>query len=267
MSRKKLGLALGSGAWRGLAHIGVLKSLSQNHIPIDYIAGSSIGAIVGGLYAALGDVEEIEQITASLSFRTIIKTIFPRPTRKITVFDNNFDHFFKKIVGDVQIEDLKIPFCAVTSNLLTGGLTVIDHGSLITAMKASSAIPLFSKPVLISGNYLFDGGMISPVPTQIVRQMGADFVVGVSLYGGIFPLHLKKRVKLTRLRAGELSRFLSLKKLADDDLSYADLSLDLKVPNDDYSFFSRFTNNQETLEKGYQATEAVIDQINRKLKL
>jgi NTE family protein len=265
MSHKKFGLALGSGSWRGLAHIGVLKSLTQNDIPIDYISGSSIGAIVGGLYAALGDVNEIEKITHSLSFRTVLKTLFPRPTRHLTTFDNHFDQFFKKIVGDVQIEDLKIPFSAVVSNLLTGELTVLDHGSLITAMKASSAIPLFFKPVKIGDDYFFDGGMISPVPVQTVRKMGADVVLGVSLYGGIFPINLKKKRRLTRIRAGELSRFLSLKKLSDIDLSCADIPLELKIPHDDYSFFARFSNNREAIESGLLSTETVISQIKQKL--
>lgn len=120
MKQKKFGLALGSGGWRGLAHIGVIKSLSKNNIPIDFIAGSSIGSIIGGLYAINQDIKEVENIINSLKFKNIFKSVFKNPLDRHQDLNGRFDHFFKKIIGNIQIEDLKIPYTAVASNLFTG---------------------------------------------------------------------------------------------------------------------------------------------------
>lgn len=245
MTNKKIGLALGSGAWRGLAHIGVIKSLLENNIPIDFIAGSSIGSIVGGIYATTGDIKKVEKIAKELNLK------------KIT------SQFLKKTIGDVKIENTKIPFCAVGSDLLTGELVEIKNGSLAKALKASSAIPVIFKPIKMNNEIIFDGGMISPVPTKVVRNMGADIVIGVNLYGGIFPI--SKNLKLNRIKSGKLSRFLSLKKLSEIDLESADISIELKIPNDDYSFFAKFLNNQETIDHGYDTTQKLIPQIQKLL--
>jgi predicted acylesterase/phospholipase RssA len=263
---KKIGLALGSGAWRGLAHIGVIKSLSQNNFPIDFIAGSSVGSIIGGLYAAIGDINEVEKIAISLSFRSIIKSIFQKPSGKISIFNKRFDHFFRNIIGNIKIEDLNIPYCAVASDLITGKSININQGSLVTAMEASSAVPLFFKPVKIDNNYFFDGGMTTPIPTDIIRQMGADIVIGVNLYGGIFPINLDHQPKLSRIKATKISRFLWLNQLAQINLKSADIPLDLKIPDDDYGFFVKFLNNQKVIDYGQKSTDAVINQINQQLK-
>jgi len=260
---KKIGLALGSGGGRGMAHIGVIKSLNKHNIPIDYIAGSSIGAIIGGLYAATGDIKEVEKIANSLNFKKFIKSFFKGVVSRKTILDKNFDIFFKNIIGDVKIEDLKIPFCAVGSNLFTGELELIKNGDLITAIKASTAIPLLLRPVKIDDKYIFDGGVISPVPTKVVRQMGADVVLGVSLYGNIFPINLTKDRRLSKLKAGMLSRFLALKRLTEMDLSEADITLSLKIPNEDYGVFKKFLSNQKLIEFGFESTEEIIDEIKK----
>lgn len=260
---KKIGLALGSGGGRGMAHIGVIKSLVKNKIPIDYIAGSSIGAIIGGLYAATGDIKEVEKIANSLNFKKFMKSFFKGIVSRKTIIDKNFDIYFKKIVGDVKIEDLKIPFCAVGSNLLTGELELIKSGDLIMAMKASTAIPLLLKPVKIDDKYIFDGGVISPVPVEVVKKMGANITIGVSLYGNIFPISLIKKKRLSKLRAGMLSRFLALKRLTDMDLSKADVVLPLKIPNEDYGVFKKFLSNQKLIDFGFESTEEIIKEIKK----
>lgn len=258
---KKIGLALGSGGGRGMAHVGVIKSLVEHNIPIDFIAGSSIGSIVGGLYAATGDIKEVERIASTFNFKGFIKSFFkPNLSRKST-WDKKFDLFFKKIVGDIKIEDLKIPFCAVGANLLTGELELIKSGSLITAMKASTAIPLLLKPVRIDDKYIFDGGVISPVPVEVVKQMGADITIGVSLYGNVFPINLTKKKRMSKLKAGMLSRFLALKRLTDMDLSKADVALSLKIPNEDYGVFKKFLSSHKLIEFGFESTEEIIKQI------
>ncbi|HPT66057.1 MAG TPA: patatin-like phospholipase family protein [Candidatus Woesebacteria bacterium] len=260
---KKIGLALGSGGGRGLAHIGVIKSLVKNNIPIDFIAGSSIGAIIGGLYAATGSVEKLEKIANSVNFKNLLKTIFKKSSGKNSLFDKKFNLFFEKIIGDVKIEDLKIPYCAVGSDLITGKVVILNKGSLINAMKASCAIPIIFKPVKIDDKYIFDGGMISPVPVEIVKQTGAGKIIGVSLYGGIFPIKLAKDKRMSKIKAGIISRFLSLKRLADVDLSSADVSIELNIPEDDYRFFSKFIKNRGLIDCGFKETEKMIGKIKK----
>jgi len=257
-NNKKIGLALGSGGGRGLAHIGVIKSLIKNNISIDFIAGSSVGAIIGGLYAATGNIEEVEKIANDVNFKKLLKTIFQKSSGKDSVLNKKFNLFFKNIIGDVRIEDLKIHYCAVGSDLITGKVVILDKGSLINAMKASCAIPLLFKPVKIDDKYIFDGGMISPIPVEVVKQMGAEKIIGVSLYGGIFPIKLAKNKKMTKIRAGMLSRFLSLKKLADIDLLSADVSLELNIPGEDYGIFKKFFSSQKLINFGFEETEKII---------
>ena len=260
MKQKKIGLALGSGAWMGLAHIGVIKSLVEHQIPIDYISGSSVGSIVGGLYAVNQDIKEVEKIINSLKYKTVFKSVFKNPLDRQKDFNGRFDRFFKKIIGNVQIEDLKVPYVAIASNLLTGEAVAINHGSLITAMKASSAVPLLFPPIKIDSNYFLDGGMTSPIPIEFVKKMGADFTIGVNLYDGIFPITLKKK-HLSRIQAFKISRFLWLQKLAQDNLKSADICLNLKVSNDSFGFLTKFINNRETVDYGYKATNKLISQI------
>ncbi len=248
MKKKKLGLALGSGAWMGLAHIGVLKSLEENKIPISFIAGSSVGSIIGGLYAFNPNIKEIEKIVKGLSFK-----------------DANLYRLLKNIIGNIKIEDLKIPYAAIASDLLTGEHVVINKGSLLTAIKASSSVPLLFPPVKINGKHLVDGGMTNPIPISTVRQMGADVVVGVNLYDGIFPIPLKDK-KISRLKSFKMSRYIWLKKLAEIDQQSSDIALNLKIPNTDFGVFAKFFHNQETIDIGYQSTNKIIDKIKTKLK-
>lgn len=248
MNSKKLGLALGSGAWMGLAHIGVLKSLEENKIPISFIAGSSVGSIIGGLYAFNPNIKEIEKIVNGLSFK-----------------DVNLYGLLKNIIGNVKIEDLKIPYSAIASDLLTGEAVVINKGSLITAIKASSAVPLLFSPVKINGRHLVDGGMTNPIPISNLRQMGADVVMGVNLYDGIFPIALKDK-KISRLKSFKMSRYIWLKKLAEINQQSSDIALNLKIKNTDFGVFAKFFNNQETVDIGYNSTNKIIDKIKNKLK-
>ncbi|MDD4975512.1 MAG: patatin-like phospholipase family protein [Bacteriovorax sp.] len=252
--RPKIGLALGSGGWRGLLHIGVIKYLVENKIPIDFISGSSIGSIIGGLYAATGDIKKVERIANDLNFKKIIRHSFQINTPKRPVFSTKFKTFFKKIVGDINIEDLKIPYSAITCDLSIGEAIAIKKGNLVSAMLASSAIPLVFGPINLHGKYFFDGGMINPVPVNFTRRMGANLVIGVSLYSGIFPI----KNKISRLKAIKISRFLYLKRLADIDLHSADIPIELKVPDENYKFFSNLNNSKKLIDYGYKSAREII---------
>lgn len=178
--RPKIGLALGSGGSRGLAHIGVIKALEKQNIPIDFIAGSSIGALVGGFYAAGLSVAKMEEITLGTSWRKMFSLVDPHLNQGL-ISGEKIKSFIEEYVGEKQIEDSLIPFAAVATDLKTGEIVVLNKGGMAQAIRASISIPLIFKPVDIAGRALADGGLSAPVPVEIVKSMGADIVIAVNL--------------------------------------------------------------------------------------
>ncbi|MFJ7369489.1 patatin-like phospholipase family protein [Lysinibacillus sp. NPDC098008] len=173
-----MGLALGSGAARGQAHVGVLKVLEEEGIPIDMIAGTSVGAIVGGAYAAGMSVAEVKKICAEVTWGKLV-----RPALSIRSFVHNTPiiSFAEQYLGHRLIEELPTPFAAVASDLATGEAHIMRKGSLAHAMQASSAIPAVMKPVHYEGKTLVDGAVVHPVPAALVKSMGADIVIAVNI--------------------------------------------------------------------------------------
>lgn len=197
--RPKIGLALGGGGIRGAAHIGVLRVLEKEGIKVDCIAGTSIGAIVGGLYSAGLSLDEIEKMVAKKSlknayytvplwFRVALVPIFMIPHLIGQEYDglyrgNKFAKFINNSVGEDQqsIENLKIPFCAIAASLTNREAHAIKTGNFGRALQASSAIPLLRRPVEMNDDVYIDGGVINNLPINECRAMGADVVIAVSL--------------------------------------------------------------------------------------
>ena len=180
LKRPKIGLALGSGSAKGLAHIGVIKILEENNIPIDFIVGSSMGAMVGGFYAATKDIKKVENIALTTSWHQILSLIDPSFSQGL-VSGEKVKSFIEGYVHRKRIEDCKVPFAAVATNLKTGEIAILNKGKMTSAIRASISIPLVFKPVKIGNKMLVDGGLSVPVPTEIVRNMGADIVIAVNL--------------------------------------------------------------------------------------
>lgn len=179
---KRIGLALGSGAAKGLAHIGVLKELRAIGISPEIIAGTSIGALIGGWYAASGSTDAIEQVSRQMSWRELLglRDISPR---RVGAFFNlsRFAEWLRKETKDPLIEDLQIRFAAVAADIRTGERVVLTSGRLVDAILASIAVPMFFPPVERDGRLLVDGGLVEPVPLETCRQLGAELVIGVDL--------------------------------------------------------------------------------------
>ncbi|MGQ9837761.1 MAG: patatin family protein [Cyanobacteriota bacterium] len=177
---KKIGLALGSGGARGWAHIGVIRALEQARIPIGYIAGTSIGAFVGAIYAA-GELDELEEFVRDLNWKMILSlfdVVFPT----CGLLDGNkiYD-LLTEHLQELCIEEAGIPFCCVATDLMTGQEVQLRSGKMADAVRASISIPGIFTPFQYKGQYLGDGGIVNPVPVQVVREMGADIVVAVNL--------------------------------------------------------------------------------------
>ncbi|MBI3949434.1 MAG: patatin-like phospholipase family protein [Acidobacteria bacterium] len=176
----RIGLALGGGGAKGLAHIGVLKVLEEYKIPIYCIAGSSVGAFIGGAYASGVPVEEMVHVGRKLRWSdlgrlTISKLGFRDGSR--------MEAFIRKTFPVTTFEELRIPFAAVATDICTGAKCVLDRGDLARAIRASCAIPGYFTPVIDQDNrMLVDGGIVDVLPVSVVKAMGAQRTIGVDVY-------------------------------------------------------------------------------------
>ncbi len=190
--RPRLGLALGAGAARGMAHLGVLRELEEAGLAPDVVAGTSIGALVGGMYAA-GKLDRLTEVALRLDWKQIaryfVEISFPRSG---LIEGNKLTALLAEIVGEVELTELPLPFRAVTTNLMTGEEVVISDGDLVEAIRASIAVPGIFTPARRGDDLLVDGGLVNPVPVSVCRTMGAERIIAVDLNYG--------RVKDTRAR-------------------------------------------------------------------
>lgn len=185
MEKKKIGLALGSGAAKGLAHIGVIKVLEANRIPIDFISGSSMGALIGALYSSGLSVAQMEDIACNTDWKLTAKMFTPTLPWAGLVEGNRIRQFFRTLIGDKNFDEIELPFAAVTTDVQTGEEIVIENGSLIEAVRASISIPGVFTPVRHQNRFLVDGGVVNPVPADVVKNMGADIVLAVNVVSSV----------------------------------------------------------------------------------
>ena len=179
-SPKKIGLVLGSGSARGWAHIGVIRALAEAGIRVDCVAGTSIGALVGAVYAS-GKIDTLEDVALQLDWRQIVSfldVVFPKSG---LIDGEKVADFIRSHVQEKNIEDLPFPFRPVSTDLATGREVVIQDGDLIEAIRASISVPGIFTPVRKNGMILADGGLVNPVPVSVAKEMGADFVIAVDL--------------------------------------------------------------------------------------
>lgn len=181
--RPLTGLALGGGGARGLAHIGVLKTLKSAGVPIDYLVGSSMGGLIASLCAAGISLEEMEAEALNMSKASqMFKLLDLAPPRRGLVKGERLRAYLTKLFGkDHQIEDLPIPLALVAVNLQTAKEVILSSGSLIEAVMATMAVPGIFTPVEIDNQCLVDGGVLNNVPADVARQQGAEFVVAVDV--------------------------------------------------------------------------------------
>jgi len=176
--RPGLGLALGGGFARGFAHLGVLQVLEQNRIPISYIAGTSVGSILGAAYASGAPLARIIATCRTLRFRDIARW---RVSRLGLASNHRLGDLIEQVFESRKFEDLKIPMAIVATDLANGEPVVFTHGNLCEAIRASCAFPGLFEPVQIGTRYLADGGLVAQVPTSAARDLGARHVLAVSV--------------------------------------------------------------------------------------
>lgn len=176
----KIGLALGSGSARGWAHIGVIRALEEAGVQIDYIAGTSIGAVVGAVYAS-GNLDALEEVTRQFDWKQIASFMDIVIPKSGLIDGKKVSAFIRSHVEEVNIEDLQIPFSAIATDLNTGREIIINKGDIIEAVRASVSVPGIFTPVKRNGTFLVNGGLVNPVPVSVLREMGAEYVIAVDL--------------------------------------------------------------------------------------
>jgi len=265
MARKKVGLALGGGAARGLAHIGVLEVLEREGIPIDMIAGTSMGAVVGAFYAHTGDVGLMKDLAIDFGKKRIrFFTDLTIPRTGILRWKWVEDRL-KQYIGGVRFDELEIPFCCVAVDIDNGEEVTLNEGSVWEAARASATVPVALSINPWEGRYLVDGGISNPVPVSSVRQMGADFVIAVNV--------LHDPVSTGASRPGREHTIFSIMTKSVYILSYrvigtslagADAVIEPGLAGIAYTDFQRAA---DCIQRGAAAAEAAAPEIKRRLGL
>ena len=250
--RPLVGLALGGGMARGCAHIGVLRELEKHDIPIDLIAGTSVGSLIGGAYAAGLSPDQIEKMALTISWNdlgrvTISKLGFYNSERT--------EEYVRKHFPVTEFEKARLPFGAVATDIQTGKMVIFTEGSLPLAIRASCAMPIFYTPVVVNGRMMVDGGLVGHIPASVARLMGADLVVAIDVNSQhLPPTHLFT----------VMSQALAVMGRTAVQYLYADADIVIRpqieqVRPDDLS------KAAEMITAGEEAARRVIDKIKRSL--
>ena len=226
--KKKVGLVLGSGAARGLAHIGVIKALEEDNVSIDMIAGTSIGALVGACYAKKGEIADFEEVVLNMDWKRLLQLADPNLAFMLKGFvqGEKVKELLKTILGDIEFKDLKIPLAVVATDVNTGEEVIIKEGSVVEAVRASISIPVIFTPVKFKDRFLIDGGLVNPVPVGVAKRMGATSIIVCNIIQP--PGERKVNKKQKEADAGwadAVSEKLTLEEIgaltADDSIEYA----------------------------------------------
>src|SRR4051812_32409160 len=183
--RPGIGLALGGGAARGFAHIGIIKTLIAHGIVPNVVVGTSIGAVIGGSYAA-GQLDTLEEWARSLQPRNILGYLDIRLNGSGLIGGDKLALQLEAALGQTLIEDLPLKFASVATEGRTGHEIWLTHGRIVEAMRASYALPGIFAPVLVGDRWLVDGALVNPVPVSAARAFGAEIVIAANLSSDVF---------------------------------------------------------------------------------
>lgn len=275
MTRKKTALALGSGAAWGMAHVGVLEVLEREGIPIDIVAGTSAGALIGAMYAQGKSSREIKMLALETGsgwqrLLSLVDIAFPPKTGLVS--GNRINNWLRTIIGrDVQFSDLKLPFACVATDIMTGEEVLLDHGSVPEAIRASISIPGIFTPVNRDDKYLVDGLLVNPVPVNVARNLGAEFIIAVNVIPDIGPANRSYRIgrkgskTIKEINIFDIltqSIYIGAHTLAKIAIKTADIVIEPQVAHISPGDFLRA---RECILQGELATLDTIGELKRKL--
>ena len=261
-SRKKqpvLGLALGSGGAKGLAHLGVLKAFEEENIRFSFVTGTSIGSIVGALYAKGYTARDMIEIIENLNRKEFAKNLRP-------FADMGFAEEFVGQYVEENIEELPVPYACWATDAETNGGVLLNSGKAARACCASSAIPPFFRGVEIDGKKLYDGAFTNAIPADVCKDLGAKFVVAVDLSAFTKPDEEKSRI--ARLLGSAINAFVSVKYL-DDSKTRGYEAADFMLRPNLYDFRATdvsLENMNKMFEIGYNEAKAQMGALKEKMK-
>jgi NTE family protein len=264
MSKRKIGLALGGGAARGLAHIGVLEVLEKEGIPIDMIAGTSAGAAIGALYAQGKHASQIKELATKIGWMQFLSLVDLALPRSGFVEGTRIKKLLKSIIGDIEFSDLRIPMAFVATDIRSGEEVVINQGSVLEGVRASISIPVIFTAVKWQDRYLVDGGLVNPVPVRTVREMGADFIIAVNVIPpmGVRTRRAKKSKQPGMFHVMLQSIYIATYSLVRSSLERADIVIEPQLTNIGYGDFHRI---KDCISQGELAAQDLIPQIKEQL--
>jgi len=283
----KVGLALGGGAARAFSHIGVIAGLVKHGIPIDIITGTSMGAIIGGMYASNPDAEALQtRFDSYLKSEEFAKSGFDffkeldshgdgilfemtklarrgvfnalMVTQTALVKTETAERNYAFLLDDLNIEQTQIPFAAVALDLVNGESVILQYGSLRQAIAASCAMPGALDPVEVNGRVLVDGGWAETVPISAARQLGADFIIAIDAGGTPRSFTTPRNAIDVISRADALVR----NALTSEQLKRADIVLS---PKNGVAHWADFSKSNQAIERGAEEVELEIDSIRKAL--
>jgi predicted acylesterase/phospholipase RssA len=253
-ARPRIGLALGSGSVRGAAHVGVLKVLEEAGIPVDLIAGTSVGAFIGALYIGGQPISAFERVLPTVRWGQLVHPIFPP---RAFVNNQRMIRFVEKFIGPVDFADLPKPFAAVAADAVTGEAVILNQGRVSHAVCASTAIPGFMEPVRHRNRLLVDGAVVHPVPVALARSMGADIVIAVDLRIPSPTKRVPKHFVASILNTIEIMS----DKIVQEELQLADVVLN---PHIDVNRIT-FKASPAFIQKGEEVTREALKAIKRRI--
>jgi NTE family protein len=250
-----IGLALGGGFARGFAHLGVLKVFEQHHIRVSHIAGTSVGSIFGAAYASGAPLARILATSRTIRFRDIARWSV---SRLGLASNHRLADIIERVFDSKQFEDMRIPLAVVATDLTSGDPVVFRQGPLVEAIRASCAYPGLFEPIQVGTRWLADGGLVAPVPTQAVRQLGACLVVGVSVGTQDVSRNAPKNIFQVVARAVSAAQ----KHQLDTWERHADLVIRPDVQSLSWDDFGRAS---EAIEAGEAAARAALPRVHQLL--
>ncbi|SEP55041.1 patatin-like phospholipase family protein [Piscibacillus halophilus] len=255
MSRPKIGLALGSGGARGFSHLGVIKILEENKIPIDYIAGSSMGALVGAFYGAGQSIDQMYQLALTFKRKYFMDIMVPKMG---LIQGERIKSYIKMFTYNKKLEDFKIPVSVVTTDIYSGEKIIFQKGDAASAVRASISIPGIFVPEKVDDRLLVDGGVIDRIPVSVVKDMGADLVIAVDC---------SKFEENTDVHSIYDIIMQSIDIMQNEITNYRMVDADIVMRPEVYSYSSRnYTQIGEIIQKGEEEAKKHIQSINKAIK-
>lgn len=255
----RIGLALSGGAARGIAHVGVLKALAEYEIPVSCVAGTSAGSIVAGAFASGMQLADIETLGRTMRWRDLGRMTMSRLGVQV---NDRLENYLRERFPVIRFEDLSIPLAVVATDLKSGNAVIMrDEGDIPFAIRASCAIPGWYVPVIdAEGRQLVDGGLVAGLPTAVVREMGAELVIGVDVNaeGATFigPTHSVLSVLLQSMLVVQRTAGLAQLALADC----------LIMPRVGHIRWDEISRGEEFMAAGYSATIEAIPKIQESIE-